>query len=302
MTAPALSVIIGAHNAASVIRECLTALARQTSGAPFEVIVADSSTDDTPAIVRAEFPRVTLIHTDEPLGVPQLRGRALGVAKGGVIAILDPFSVAEPDWVEAVVAAHAARSNDVIGGSVNLFRKERQPLDAWAIYFNEYGMFMPPIEARATPIVAGSNVSYKRAVLFDGDRLRHPVFWKTFVNEDAAGAGSPLWLEPSIRVSLNKPVAFGDFLTTRVSHGRCFAGMRTRNASGLERAMRAAASPLLPFVLWARWTRVFWPKGHHRGRYLVTTPLQLILFAAWAWGECLGYLRGPERSCEQLYY
>ena len=33
-----------------------------------------------------------------------------------------------------------------------------------------------------TTIVPGCNVSYKRAALFEGDRPRFDVFWKTFVH------------------------------------------------------------------------------------------------------------------------
>ena len=83
----------------------------------------------------------------------------------------------------------------------------------WALYLNEYGLFMSPVVEGETWIVPGSNLSYKRAALFDGDdRPRYPVFWKTYVNWELEGTSSALWLDPAIRVELNKPIPFGDYL------------------------------------------------------------------------------------------
>jgi hypothetical protein len=161
---------------------------------------------------------------------------------------------------------------------------------------------MPPNKAGPVSIVPGCNVSYKRAVLFDGDRPRYATFWKTFVNWESENQGHALRLDPAIHVDLNKPIPFLDFLGTRVLHGRCFAGMRVAGRPWPERAARAATTPLLPFLQFVRWTRVFWPKRTERARYALTAPLQLLLFAAWAWGEFCGYAFGPGDTCRRLHY
>ena len=148
----------------------------------------------------------------------------------------------------------------------------------------------------------GSNVSYKRAALFDGPVPRYPVFWKTFVNWDIERAGSPLWLADDVVVELNKPIPFNDFLYTRYFHGRCFAGMRLEHAGPGTRIVRAASTIAVPLLLAVRWTRGFWPKRRHRLRFALTLPGQLALSVVWAWGEACGYLRGGGRSCEHLFY
>jgi len=298
----ALSVVIASHNASAVIAICLGALAAQCRGADVEVIVADSSTDDTPAIVVREFPWAHLLHVDQPLTVPALRGRGIGTARGRVIAILDPYSVAAEDWVRQVIAAHAARPHAVIGGTVGMYRAESRSLAEWTLYFNEYGLFMPPTIQGETWIVPGSNVTYKRHVLFDGPVPRYPVFWKTFTNWEVEQSRSPLWLEPGIRVDLYKPIPLSHYLGTRYHHGRCFAGMRVAGASVPIRIGRALTTPLVPMLLLWRWTRGFWPKRSRRMRYLMTMPVQFLLFTVWAWGEACGYLRGSARTCERLFY
>lgn len=297
-----LSVVIAARNAAGVIATCLRALSTQSAAATLEVILADCSTDATPDIVRREYPQVRLLHFDAPLALPSLRGHGIAAARGAIIAILDPFSVTPVDWAAQVLDAHTRNDHGVIGGSVDLYRAESASYSRWVTYLNEYGLFMSPVARGATWILPGSNLSYKREVLFDGTSPRYPVFWKTFVNWELEREGSALWLDPAVRVELNKPVAFRDFMRTRYHHGRCFAGMRVADSSAGMRAIRAASTVILPPLLLWRWSSGFWPKGHHRSRFLSTIPAQLALFAVWSIGEANGYLRGSGNSCEQLYY
>jgi glycosyltransferase involved in cell wall biosynthesis len=294
-------VVIASHDTRFVIDTCLGALEQQ-QGPHLEVIVADSSTDGTADRVAERYSWVRLIREAAGAPLQKLRGRGIAAARGSVIAILDPYSVAAPDWAERVIAAHASRPNMVIGGSVGLDRPETRSWTARAQYFNEYGLFMPPIRTGEGWIVPGSNVSYKREALFAGDTPRYPVFWKTFVNWDIERGGSPLWLSADIRIDLNKPIPFSDFLRTRYDHGRCFAGRRVDAASFANRTLRAASAGLIPFVLLARWTRGFWPKRRARGAFLATVPAQFLLFTVWAWGEACGYIAGSGRCCERLHY
>jgi len=296
---PQLSVVIASHNAAAVIGQALRALTAQT--AHDEVIVADSSTDGTADIVR-QFGAVRLLHFDEPLTVPELRGRGIAQARGDVIAILDPFSIVTAGWRDAMLQAHARCAHPVIGGAVALRGSGTASHAAWALYINEYGMFMPPVNAGPADLVPGSNVSYKRRVLFDGERSRFDVFWKTFVNWDVQATGAPLWLEPRAVVELAKPIPLWHFFLSRFDHGRCFAGMRAAAWSLSQRLRRAVLAPVLPPLLLWRWSRVYWAKRRYRRRLIETLPLQIALFTMWAAGEACGYLRGTGRSCRRLFY
>jgi hypothetical protein len=298
---PPLSIVIGTHNAAAVIGDALTALCAQPGIDRGEIIVADSSGDETPGIVR-RFGGVRLLHFDEPLTLPELRGRGIAVAHGNVIAILDPFAIAAENWREAVLAAHERSPNLIIGGAVDLHERVRDSLTAWAIYINEYGMFMPPAAGGVATIVPGCNVSYKRSALFDGDTPKYPVFWKTFVNWELEAAGSKLWLAPEILVRLWKPIPFASFLSSRFDHGRCFAGMRGSDWSVPRRFFRAITAAVVPGLLLWRWGVVYWAKGRDRDKLLATLPLQIMLFGVWALGEAWGYLLGAGRSCRRLFY
>ncbi len=298
----ALSVVIATHDALQVVEACLDALVMQSGAVNFEIIVADSSIDGTDQLIRARFPGVTLLHFDEPLTVPQLRGRAIAACRGPIIAVIDPFSIVAPDWTEAVVHAHALGDHPVVGGSVEMSALAKRSLSSWALYFNEYGLFMPPVRAGITDLVPGSNVSYKRHVLFDGEQARYPVFWKTFVNWQARDRSGSMWLDPAIRVELFKPIPFTDFLRSRFEHGRCFAAMRVAGSGRLNRVFRVVTAPLVPAVLFARWTRGIWAKRRRRETYLLTIPLQVLLFVFWGLGEMVGYAAGEGCACQRLHY
>lgn len=298
----AASIVLAARDAAGSIRRCLEAVTRQPGPGGVEVIVASCSTDETDAIVRREFPSVRLLHFDEPLTVPELRARAIAESRGRIVIVIDPFSIPADDWLAGLLEAHATRPEPVIGGPVDLADADRRNLLEWAIYINEYGMFLPPMASGTTEILPGSNIAYKRQALFDGDRPRHPLsFWKTFVNQAVAGdGGSGLYLTASAVVALDKPIPFRDFLRSRYDHGRCFAGMRAGRT--VERALRALTTPVLPVVFLWRWGRRYWPRARYRRMLVATLPLQLLLFANWARGEFMGYVFGPGTSCRKLFY
>lgn len=294
--------VIATHNAKQVITTCLTALAGQIDPRLDEIIIADSSNDGTPEVVNATLSAGKLIHFDDPLTIPQLRGRGIAASAGEIIAILDPYSIASPGWVEEVVKAHREHTNPVIGGTVDLYNEDRQGLLAWALYINEYGMFMSPAPEGEIEILPGSNISYKRHLLFDGKTPRHSEFWKTFVNRDTETSGAALWLAPTIHVRLWKPIPFLDFLRTRRDHGRCFAGMRSQSSSIFERFLRALSTPLLPFIFLRRWGKRYWARQRRQREFLLTLPLQFLLFGHWSLGEFVGYCFGANRSCQKLFY
>ena len=201
-----------------------------------------------------------------------------------------------------MLKAHRERPNLVIGGTVDLYEENRQGLFVWAQYINEYGMFMSPATQGEIEILPGSNITYKRHALFDGKIPLYPEFWKTFINWKSETAGSALWLAPGIHVSLWKPIPFFDFLRTRWDHGRCFAAMRNQNIAWVERVLRALSAPLLPLLFILRWGSRYWSRKRRRREFLLSLPLQFLLFGHWSLGEFAGYCFGPSRSCQKLFY
>ena len=106
-TAPLVSVIIPAYNAAAFVERTLASLQAQ-SFADFEAIVVDDgSTDDTAEVVHcavAADPRFRLIQQANG-GVAAARNRALAEARGRYVANLDADDLWRPQFLERTAQA-----------------------------------------------------------------------------------------------------------------------------------------------------------------------------------------------------
>ena len=100
-----VTVLIPAYNAASTIRNTLSSLLEQDLEEPYEIIVVDSSSDETPRIIAEEFPSVHLIHKDEQTDPGTARNLGVVQAKGEIIACIDADCIAPPDWLSRMMAA-----------------------------------------------------------------------------------------------------------------------------------------------------------------------------------------------------
>jgi hypothetical protein len=97
MTAPWISVIVPARNAASTLGACLTSIRDASAGTgPIELIVADNgSTDPTPAIAAAAG---AIVLSLPGLPVSAVRNRAARQAGAPVLAFVDADHVLAREW------------------------------------------------------------------------------------------------------------------------------------------------------------------------------------------------------------
>lgn len=112
---PEVSVIIPAHNAASVIGTQLNALRTQVDAPRFEVLVCDNnSTDGTAAAARAAGQGLDLrvIDASGPASASFARNRGAEEARGEVLAFTDSDDLVVPGWMRTL--ADAVRSQDPV--------------------------------------------------------------------------------------------------------------------------------------------------------------------------------------------
>src|ERR1051325_2809700 len=103
-TAPRVSVVIGASDAAATIGGCLEALRRQTFR-DFEVVLVDSSPDEETARIAAAYPKVVFERSASRLYCHEARNRAIGRARGELLACLDADVYPRPEWLGGVLVA-----------------------------------------------------------------------------------------------------------------------------------------------------------------------------------------------------
>ena len=101
-----VSIIIASNNAASGVEKCLSHLLKQVDHDRHEVIVADSSGSDLATLIKLQYSKVKLISYEQPTSLPDMRGPAISVATGQIIAIIDPYSVVDDDWLAQLQLAH----------------------------------------------------------------------------------------------------------------------------------------------------------------------------------------------------
>ena len=124
-----VSVIIANHNGEKFIADAIRFACRQTLR-NIEIIVSDdASTDSSVAIVEgliAEDPRIRLIKSDVNGGPAAARNRALGVARGEWISILDGDDLMHPSRLQSIIEEAVKSQADIVADDLLLFDAGRQ--------------------------------------------------------------------------------------------------------------------------------------------------------------------------------
>lgn len=101
--APDLTVVVISTNEADYLRACLRSVFRSKGN--FECIVMDNaSTDETPAVLSAEFKddRLTSVRNPRKLGFIENNNIAMRMARGRYVLLLNPDTVVEPEAFEVM--------------------------------------------------------------------------------------------------------------------------------------------------------------------------------------------------------
>lgn len=99
-----LSIIILNYNVRYFLEQSILSVERALNGIDAEIIVADNdSKDDSCAMVRQRFPKVILLENKENLGFSKANNRAVAIAKGEYVCILNPdTAIAEDTFSKAL--------------------------------------------------------------------------------------------------------------------------------------------------------------------------------------------------------
>ena len=100
-----LSIVIVSWNTKDLLEACLRSVYDYPLDQPFEVWVVDNkSKDDSVAMVRAEFPRVELIASEDNLGFAGGNNLAIPRCQGEYILLLNPDTEVKPEALNELVA------------------------------------------------------------------------------------------------------------------------------------------------------------------------------------------------------
>ena len=294
------SVLVGSVNGGEWIHVLLEALEAQRTSRPFEVIVADRTSDGTRGRIEREHPRVQVLAAAPGATLPELRTQALEAARGRHVFVTEDHTVPPLDWIErfasaldaapdTIVAVGGPVDNLMVGGSVD-----------WAAFLCEYSHCLPPLPAGEVGWLTGNNVVYPRELLARYQSVIDRGGWENLLHDAFRNDGIPLVCHPEIEVSHKKHYTVGEYASQRYLYSRSYAGVRFPNASLGARLARSLAAMALPPILFARTVSRVMPKRRFRGELVRSLPLLVVFVTAWAAGEVVGYLAGPGDSLARV--
>jgi glycosyltransferase involved in cell wall biosynthesis len=285
-----ISVIITTYNAAETVAACLKALLAQQTETPFEVIVVDSSTDNTAEIVRSQFPAVQLHHFDERKYCGDARNFGVSVARGQLLAFTDADCTAPPDWIDSLVRSHA-QPYLVIGGAIA--PDPNHTLIGWAAYFSEFSRWLPGHPRYEIRDVAGANMSFKREAFARYGRFIEGTYgsdtdyhWRV-----TRLGGQPPLFDPSILVTHHSLNDFRRFIWHEFKHGKDFGRVRlhSQNFSIWRRGLYTVLGGLIPVKIFVHTMRNTFQSRRYVKQFMAALPLTLLGVIAWSLGEFISY-------------
>jgi GT2 family glycosyltransferase len=299
-----VTVLIPAYNAAGTIRSALSSLLAQDFEEPYEIIVVDSSSDETPCIVSDEFPTVHLIHLDQQTDPGTARNLGIVQARGEIIACIDADCIAPFDWLKCMVAAQRA-GHEVVGGTIE--NGNPDSLVAWAGYLGEFREWLPVGRARLVDHVPTCNISYHRSIFarFGGFPTRFYPQEDLLYHWRLSQHGVPIWFDPSIRVRHVHRSTWRAYAQHLRHIGRITAGvLKLTGEEGVFLArspvLALLAAPVLPLVKWLRTIGVFMSQRPEvlREHALALVPFLLGLYV-WVEGFVEGAWAPPLRVSQR---
>lgn len=254
-----------------------------------EVIVAYRGLTDLAAALGGRYPTVRFIAGAPDASVFVLRSLAAVPARGHTMAMLEDHAAVGPGWVQSLASARA-RGWKICGGPID----NGEPATAyeWALYFVEYGIYLPPIPGGETSILSGVNIAYDRTVLQGCREIWATVFYETDVNAALGRAGHKLYMLPEAAVSSRLRMGFGEAMEHLYTGGKHYGRFVKSNSAPLKRVLLVLVAPLVAFVLLWRIIRLTLARQPARWLpLLLGLPALLLLLGAWSAGEAAGYAR-----------
>ncbi|HVF29309.1 MAG TPA: glycosyltransferase family A protein [Pyrinomonadaceae bacterium] len=291
---PALSVVIVAPKIFGRIRKTIRALKAQTIKDLLEVIVVVPSADSV-GVDESElsgFFRHQVIEVGPIHSVDRAAARTVKHATATVVAIIEDHAYPNPEWAEAIVAAHQ-NSWAAVGPSVE--NANPATMLSWTNLLMAYGKWGGATAGAVVDDLPKHNVSYKRAALMEfGDEIENMVGRDGSLHQNLRAKGHKFFMEPAAEIHHLNPSRLSSTITLRFQAGRMFGATRARGEkwSPLRRLLYIGALPLIPAMHLPRILREMRASG--RDRELMPRVLPALFFglALEAVGEVVGYAFG----------
>lgn len=287
-----ISVIIPSYCSQSTIIECLQSLIIQRTEEDFELLVVNSSIDNTYQIVKKHFPAVSFIQLEKRAFAGTARNIGIKNAKGDILAFIDSDCTASADWLNRIESWHR-KGYETVGGSIvnvsdrNIFSRAEYPLEILE--------FSPNGPMREITFVSAANCSFSRDIfdkygLFPDIRAGEDViFCQKIYNKH-----EKIIFDPDIKVFHKNDIGFMRYINKQIMHG--FHSFQIRQMANLPGSFmnNSFTFPLLlPLLPMIRALRIIYRSAFLTRRLIYdilrTYPLFLLGCVMWSCGYAKGY-------------
>jgi glycosyltransferase involved in cell wall biosynthesis len=283
---PLVTIIVPCYNSERTIRQCLQSIVSQQTSVRFDVIVVDSSSDQTAQIVAHEFPSVRLIHLKHRALAGAARNVGIRATRAYFCLMIDSDCVAEPDLIERAIARHREDHYAAVGGS--LANGTPRSVSGWIGYLIEFKEFMPGTPMRLEKNVPTANLAYRRETLerygcFDED------LWPAedlLFNWKLHSAGERLLFDPAIKVTHLNRTGWRTVLSYQIRLGKTSVIARRRGS--LPGGILLKYPTLIILMPLVRLLRAFTWFAKYDQRifliFLLMWPMYLLASSFWSFG------------------
>jgi hypothetical protein len=298
---PELSVVLSTPDSFETIRRTVAWLGAQTARDRLELVIVAPSR----GVLELDESALEGFAASQVVEVGEVRsaaaGNAAGVRAAGapLVVMAEDHSYPQPDWAEALIAAH--RGPWAAVGPVVANGNPRTAV-SWADFLPGFGTWQESTPGGEADHLPGHNSSYKRHLLLEfGDELEQMLQAESVLHWELRDRGHRLLLEPAAVTRHFNFSKLSIYLRATFLHARTFAAQRARGGRwGIARRLAyGAAWPLIPIVRLRRVVPV-----QRRATDCVSLPrllpVVLLGLGVSAVGEATGYLFGPGNAPEKV--
>ncbi len=282
------SIILPSYRQKAVIFDALESVYKQETDCSFEVIVVESSGDDTAELVQQRFPQVRVIELPQRAFPGTARNAGIQTAKGRYLAFTDTDCIVDKKWLSSLLEAHR-QGFRIVGGMVR--NGTPHNLIGTLDYLLEFSDLITPYPTKDKSHFGTCNVSFDRDV-FD----QHGLFADQIKGSDSIytrlliSKGEKLFHQPSAIIWHRNRTRLRKIFRNQFELGTGAAINRYKyDLQGKAFVRYPILIPLLPIV---KYTAIAWRLLRNRFvefiKFLLLSPLALAVLVVYAAGFAKG--------------
>lgn len=296
---PELSAILPVADDLQAIAETLNYLKRQTCCSRMELIITGPQhvlENVNPDDYR-DFAAFQSVSLKGPCSLGPAYAEGIRKANAPVIACCEDHAYPEPEWAEALIAAHKQEWT-VVGPAMR--NGNPASLTSWAAFMMGFGPWAVPCAAQQVTHLPWHNNSYKRDVLLEyGEKLSSLFEAESVLQWKLKEKGHKLYLEPQAQIAHLNVAKFSAWMVFQHYAGQKFGAKRCEKWSFARRMFYGSASFLIPIVRFSRLIKPVLERGKCQKPKLAVLAVVMLGLIADGLGQMRGYFCGTGHSVEK---